>query len=62
MLLRHSLNRDDLALAIESAVDVCIAEDVLTADLGGAAGTDAVADAVAGEALRQLGARSGVAS
>ena len=59
MLLRHSFHRDDLALAIESAVDVCIAEDVLTADLGGTTGTDAVADAVAREALRHLGARSG---
>jgi isocitrate/isopropylmalate dehydrogenase len=48
-------------VAIESAVDVCISEDVLTADLGGAVGTDAVADAVAREALRQLGARSGAA-
>ena len=62
MLLRHSLHRDDLAVAIESAVDVCITEDVLTADLGGAAGTDAVAGAVAREALRHHGARSGVAS
>ena len=62
MLLRHSLHRDDLAAAIEAAVDVCITEDVLTADLGGAAGTDAVADAVAREALRHLGARSGVPS
>jgi 3-isopropylmalate dehydrogenase len=62
MLLRHSLHRDDLAGAIESAVDVCISEDVLTADLGGASGTDAVAGAVAREALRHLGARSGAAS
>jgi 3-isopropylmalate dehydrogenase len=62
MLLRHSLHRDDLALAIESAVDVCIAEDVLTTDLGGTASTDAVADAVAREALRHLGARSGAVS
>ncbi len=27
MLLRHSLHRDDLAVAIESAVDVCITEE-----------------------------------
>jgi 3-isopropylmalate dehydrogenase len=54
MLLRHSLHRDDLASAIESAVDVCISEDVLTADLGGGAGTDAVADAVSREAMRAL--------
>ncbi|MFI5286086.1 MAG: 3-isopropylmalate dehydrogenase [Candidatus Dormibacteria bacterium] len=61
MLLRHSLRRDDLAAAVESAVDVCIAEDILTSDLGGESGTDAVADAVAREALRHLGARSGAA-
>jgi hypothetical protein len=41
---------------------VCITEDVLTADLGGTASTDAVADAVAREALRHLGARSGAVS
>jgi 3-isopropylmalate dehydrogenase len=54
MLLRHSLHRDDLAAAIEAAVNVCISEDVLTADLGGTAGTDAVADAVSREAMRAL--------
>ena len=62
MLLRHSLHREDLAVAIESAVDVCIDEDVLTSDLGGTAGTDAVADAVAREALRHLSVHSGAAS
>jgi 3-isopropylmalate dehydrogenase len=62
MLLRHSLHRDDLAVAIESAVDVCISEDVLTADLGGTNGTDAVANAVAREALRHLTVHSGAAS
>jgi isocitrate/isopropylmalate dehydrogenase len=55
MLLRHSLHRDDLAAAVEAAVDVCISEDLLTADLGGSAGTDAVADAVSREAMRHLG-------
>ena len=54
MLLRHSLHRDDLAAAIEAAVDVCISEDVLPVDLGGGAGTDAVADAVSREAMRAL--------
>jgi 3-isopropylmalate dehydrogenase len=54
MLLRHSLHREDLAAAIEAAVDVCISEDVLPVDLGGRAGTDAVADAVAREAMRAL--------
>jgi len=62
MLLRHSLHRDDLASAIEAAVDVCISEDVLTGDLGGGAGTDAVADAVAGEAMRSLRAPIGSTS
>jgi 3-isopropylmalate dehydrogenase len=54
MLLRHSLHRDDLAVAIESAVDVCISEDVLPPDLGGTSGTDAIADAVSREAMRTL--------
>jgi isocitrate/isopropylmalate dehydrogenase len=62
MLLRHSLHRSDLAAAIESAVHVCITEDVLTSDLGGTASTDAVAGAVAREALRHLGVHSGAAS
>ena len=62
MLLRHSLHRDDLAAAIEAAVDVCISEDLLTADLGGSAGTDAVADAVAREAMRHLGVPLGAPS
>jgi 3-isopropylmalate dehydrogenase len=59
MLLRHSLHRDDLAAAIEAAVDVCISEDVLPVDLGGGAGTDAVADAVSREAMRALRAPIG---
>jgi 3-isopropylmalate dehydrogenase len=62
MLVRHSLHRDDLAAAIEAAVDVCINEDVLTEDLGGGAGTDAVADAVAREAMRTLRAPIGSTS
>jgi isocitrate/isopropylmalate dehydrogenase len=61
-MLRHSLHREDLAVAIESAVEVCITEDVLTADLGGTTGTDDVAGAVAREALRHLGVHSGAAS
>jgi 3-isopropylmalate dehydrogenase len=56
MLLRHSLHRNDLALAIESAVDVCIAEDVLSPDLGGTSGTEDVAAAVARETVRQMSA------
>ncbi len=62
MMLRHSLHRADLAIAIEGAVDVCISEDVLTADLGGSASTDAVADAVSREAMRALGMSLGAAS
>ncbi len=54
MLLRHSLHRHDLAVAIESAVDVCIAEDVLSPDLGGTSGTEDVAAAVARETVRQF--------
>jgi 3-isopropylmalate dehydrogenase len=46
MLLRHSLRRDDLARAIESAVDTCIDAGVLTTDLGGSYSTAAVAEAV----------------
>ena len=37
MLLRHSLHRNDLAAAVEAAVDACISEDLLTPDLGGTA-------------------------
>lgn len=62
MMLRHSLHREDLAVAIERAVDVCISEDVLTADLGGSSSTDAVADAVSREAMRALGESVGAMS
>jgi 3-isopropylmalate dehydrogenase len=62
MLLRHSLHRNDLAVAIESAVDVCIAEDVLSPDLGGTSGTEDVAAAVARETVRLLSAPVGSAS
>jgi 3-isopropylmalate dehydrogenase len=62
MLLRHSLHRDDLAVAIESAVDVCIAEDVLSPDLGGTSGTEDIAAAVARETVRLLSTPVGAAS
>ncbi len=62
MLLRHSLHRDDLAAAIESAVDVCIAEDVLPIDLGGTSGSAAIAEAVSREAVRRAGMLLGSAS
>ncbi|HZP65107.1 MAG TPA: 3-isopropylmalate dehydrogenase [Rudaea sp.] len=51
MLLRHSLGLEDEALAIESGVDAAIERGVLTRDLGGAASTVEVTEAV----LRWLG-------
>jgi 3-isopropylmalate dehydrogenase len=46
LLLRHSLQRPDLAEAVEVAVDACIEDGVLTADIGGAASTSDVGAAV----------------
>jgi 3-isopropylmalate dehydrogenase len=46
LLLRHSAARPDLAAAVEAAVADCIARGVLTADLGGSAGTAEVGGAV----------------
>ncbi len=46
LLLRHSLQRPDLAEAVEGAVDACIEDGVLTADIGGAASTSDVGAAV----------------
>jgi 3-isopropylmalate dehydrogenase len=46
MLARHSLGRQDLALAIERAVARVLADDVRSADLGGQAATDTVGQAV----------------
>jgi 3-isopropylmalate dehydrogenase len=46
MLLRHSLRRDDLALAVEAAVDDCVAHGLLSADIGGVAGTSEIAAGV----------------
>ena len=56
LLLRHSFDRDDLALALEAAVDECIAEGVLSRDLGGSMGTAAIGEAVRTAALRQIAA------
>lgn len=56
LLLRHSLQRDDLARAVEAAVDDCINEDLLGPDLGGMLGTREIGDAVRRElesALRE---------
>ena len=46
LLLRHSLDRPDLADAVDSAVDACIDDGVLTADLGGTSSTSATGAAV----------------
>jgi 3-isopropylmalate dehydrogenase len=60
LLLRHSLQRDDLARAVERAVDDCIDDGVLTADLGGRATTSEAGAAVVSALARQVTA--GVAS
>lgn len=46
LLLRHSGQRNDLAVALERAVDRCISDGVLTADLGGHAGTTEVGESI----------------
>ncbi|MHB8718448.1 MAG: 3-isopropylmalate dehydrogenase [Candidatus Dormibacteria bacterium] len=46
LLLRHSLGREDLAMAIEAAVDAAVEAGVLGVDLGGSASTAAVTEAV----------------
>ena len=46
LLLRHSLARTDLAVAVEAAVDSALADGVRPADLGGSATTAAVTEAV----------------
>ena len=52
LMLEHSLTRPDAAAAVRAAVDVVIAKGVLTADLGGDAGTESVAGAVVAEIQR----------
>jgi 3-isopropylmalate dehydrogenase len=54
LLLRHSLDRDDLALALEAAVDDCIGEGALSPDLGGSMGTEAIGAAVQRRVVRRL--------
>lgn len=46
LLLRHSLERDDLAKKIESAVEQALESGDLTRDLGGTTGTKAFTEAV----------------
>jgi 3-isopropylmalate dehydrogenase len=56
LLLRHSLSRDDLAVALETAVDDCIDAGALSPDLGGAMGTAAIGAAVRTQVLARLAA------
>jgi 3-isopropylmalate dehydrogenase len=56
LLLRHSLQRDDLALAVEAAVADCIADGALSADVGGSLGTEAIGAAVRESVVRRLAA------
>jgi len=51
MLARHGLGREDLARAIERAVEETLASGARTADLGGTLGCAAFAEKVAGAAL-----------
>jgi 3-isopropylmalate dehydrogenase len=46
MMLRHGLNREDAAAALESAVDQALEEGLRTRDLGGDANTAQATEAV----------------
>jgi 3-isopropylmalate dehydrogenase len=61
LMLRHSLERPDLAAAVESAVDECIGGGVLTAELGGHAGTSEVGAAVVAALAGYVAAAAGAA-
>lgn len=52
MLLRHSLGLEAEASVIEAAVRATIDDGILTPDLGGSAGTRAVADSIVGHCRR----------
>jgi 3-isopropylmalate dehydrogenase len=60
LMLRHSLQRADLAVAVEAAVDACIDNDVLTADLGGTTSTSAAGAAVVAALPARLPTAAGV--
>jgi 3-isopropylmalate dehydrogenase len=62
LLLRHSLQRPDLAAAVEAAVDTCIDDGVLTADIGGSATTSDAGTAVVAALPAERGAPTGVPS
>jgi 3-isopropylmalate dehydrogenase len=59
LLLRHSAQRPDLAAAVDAAVAGCIASGVLTADLGGSAGTAEVGSAVVAALAAAVSATAG---
>ena len=62
LMLRHSLARPDLAAALEGAVDACIDDGVLTADLGGTASTSAAGAAVVAALPAHLRSAAGAAT
>jgi 3-isopropylmalate dehydrogenase len=59
LMLRHSLQRADLAASVEAAVDACIDGGVMTADIGGTASTTDVGEAVTAALAAQRGAAAG---
>ena len=54
LLLRHSLQRDDLARAVEASVDACVDGGIVGPDLGGAHGTVAIGEAVRRQVAQRL--------
>lgn len=62
LMLRHSLASPGLAAAVEAAVDDCIGAGVLTADLGGGAGTSEVGAAVVAALATSLAAVAAAAT
>ena len=62
LMFRHSLQRPDLAAAVEAAVDSCIDAGVLTADIGGSATTSEVGAAVVAALPAQRATATGVPS
>jgi 3-isopropylmalate dehydrogenase len=62
LLLRHSLRRDDLARAIEAAVDACIDAGRLSTDLGGSESTEQIATEVSRRTVLHIESSVAVAS
>jgi len=46
LMFEYSLQRQDMARRIEDAVEQCLQAGILTADLGGNAGTDQVCESI----------------